>query len=183
MSTFANGLTDQINRIVARQIKSRVRPSRIVAVHSSTGPVLNDAGLMLPPDTFYISKSIDLNSLKPGDLLLMVETKNDMPVVTDLIRSVDDDSDSFDLVGDLGVSGELVVQDTLHAENGIRIRTFTDKVPPVDSDPSDADFVDPPTGTLALDLRGNDPKLWVRTVDLDDSDPNAPIRTVKWKVV
>ena len=183
MSTFASGLTNQINKIVARQINYRVRPSRIVSVYSSVGPVLNDAGLMLPPDTFYISKSIDLNSLKPGDLLLMVETKNDMPVVTDLIRSVDDDSDSFDLVGDLGVSGELVVQDTLHAENGIRIKTFTDKVPPVGPDPSDEDFADPPVGTLALDLRGNAPKLWVRTVVVDDSNPDAPVRTVEWKVI
>lgn len=161
MANAGAELVNQISMLVNRQVKAQTQTARIVTISSLDGPVLNDMGLSLPPDTFYISKSIDISSLKIGDRLLLVETKNDMPVVTDLLRTFDDQSDSFDVDGNLGVKGEIMAQDTIHAENGIRIKTFTEKNPPISGDPSDDDFIDPPVGTLALVL--NPPALWVRT--------------------
>lgn len=160
MSSTGIAFINEISTLVDRQIRMQTQTARVVTVASVEGPVLNDMGLQLPPDTFYISKSINIGNLKLGDRLLMVETKNDMPVVTDLLRSISDDSDTFDIDGDLGVNGEVMARDTIHAENGIRIKTFTEKNPPANGDPSDDDFIDPPVGTLALVL--DPPALWVR---------------------
>lgn len=165
MSRTGTALINQIDMLVDRQIKMNTQTARVVTVSSVEGPVLNDMGLQLPPDTFYISKSINPSDLKLGDRLLLVEVKNDMPVVTDLLRSARDDSGTNEINGDLGVSGEVMVRDTVHAENGIRIKTFSDKSPPVNGTPSDDDFIDPPIGTLALDLAG--PTLYVRVAPND----------------
>ena len=165
MSRTGTALINQIGVLVDRQVKMQTQTARVVTVSSVEGPVLNDMGLQLPPDTFYISKSINLGSLRLGDRLLMVETKNDMPVVTDLLRSANDDSGTYNIDGDLGVNGEVMVRDTIHAENGIRIKTFSEKSPPVNGTPSDDDFIDPPIGTLALDLTG--PTLYVRIAPND----------------
>lgn len=149
--------------MVDARVRARMQHSRIVLVVSVDGPVVNDNGVVLPPDTFYISKSIDVNNLHVGDRLLLTETVGDMPVITDLIRTQDDRSDAKRIKEDLQVDGEVFAKNSIYADNGIILKTFSQKSPPVNGDPSDDDFDDPPVGTLALDLRVDPPVLYVRT--------------------
>jgi len=159
-----NALFDDISRMIDGRVRARMQHSRIVLVVSTDGPVVNDAGVVLPPDTFYISKSIDVNNLHIGDRLLLTETVGDMPVITDLIRTQDDMSDARRIKEDLQVDGEIIAKNSFYADNGIIIKTFSEKSPPVDGvAPSDDDFDDPPVGTLSLDLRVDPPVLYVRT--------------------
>jgi hypothetical protein len=160
---------NEMEKMTLKHIRQNTLTSRIVmvvAIDPEDGPVLRDKTLDLPSDAYYISKSINIQNLRIGDRLLLTEVEHDMPVVTDLLRTKDDLSDSTRVSGNLYVGDEAVFNDTVLADNGIRLKTFDGVNLSFSngSEPSDEDFIEPPVGTLALDIVDPlAPKLWVRT--------------------
>lgn len=157
-------------KLIDRKLNLQVGKNYVGYVVSVSPLSIHVNGLDLPNDAFRVAKSISVRNLRQYDEVLVTHTENDMPVVTALIRSEEDEYDSLRVSGDVVVAGESVWDKCIYANGGIRIKTVTDDQegkgrPP--GPPSDDDFESHvPIGTLALDLTV--PALYVKTsVDVD----------------
>ena len=151
-----------IETLIDRKINYSVGKNYTGYVTSVDPLSIHVNGLNLPDDAFRVAKSISVRNLKMYDQVLVVHSENDMPVVTTLLRSEDDVSDSVKISGDLVVTGESSWNRCIYANEGIRIKTTTDDKGRPPGPPSDDDFnTEVPIGTLALDLTV--PALYVKT--------------------
>lgn len=151
-----------IEAIVDRRLKFYMESNYVGHVVSVRPLSIHVNGMDLPDDAFRVAKSISIYNLNVHDQVLVTSTKNDMPVVTAVIRSEDDIYDSLRVNGDVVVTGESAWAKCVYANAGIRLKT-------VNGQPTDDDIEDGmPVGTLILDIAG--PTLYVLTSDNTDKE-------------